>query len=264
MKKHRYISKILVLIFTVLTITNIAFIKKVEARQEVNRYYSENPFDITQKVVVLTFDDGPSSISTNNILNILEENKVKASFFVVGKNIELNKDVADRMFNLNMDIYPHTNSHEYKYIYNKEENYFKDLNQCVECINNVVDGNEKMEFVRLPGGSDNRVGNSIVLERIKSLLKNRCIYYVDWNVDSTDAMNNHRTKSEIVNSIKTYGGKYKIEIVLMHDTNTKKETVASLQDIISFYKEKGYTFKKLEDLNDFELSYLIRNKIIYR
>lgn len=260
MKKLLAILKKIILLCIIFNFINLFFYDMVQAIEDGIR---ENPFELKEKVAVLTFDDGPSSISTSNILNILESNKVKASFFVVGKNILINKQVIDRMNSLNMDIYPHTNSHEYKYIYNKEENYFNDLNECIKYINNI-NKNKDIDFVRLPGGSDNKVASSNVLSRIKELLKDKPMYYIDWNVDSTDAMNNYRRKKDIINNIKTYGGKYKIEVILMHDTNVKKNTVDSLQEIINFYREKGYTFKSLSDLDDFELSYLIRNKVIYR
>lgn len=253
-----------IMIFLVSTFINVSAVPKEFCIRKEGENYKVDKLNEIEKTVVLTFDDGPSNNNTNSILDILERNNVKASFFVIGRSLKENESIANRMMALDMDILPHTNCHEYNKIYSSEENYFKDLEECVSCINNVTGEKNNPLYVRMPGGSDNKVCNEAVLNKIKTELKNDHIYYVDWNVDSTDALNNKRNRNDILNSVKTYGGRYLIEVLLMHDTCVKKETVASLQEIISFYKERGYKFKKINDLDDKDLNYLIKNKVIYR
>ena len=60
-----------------------------------------------ERIVYLTFDDGPSPNNTLRILNILNENDVRATFFVVGENVKRFPDIVREMDKNNMDIYPH-------------------------------------------------------------------------------------------------------------------------------------------------------------
>ena len=83
-----------------------------------------------EKLVYLTFDDGPSPNNTNRILNVLKKNDVKASFFVVGKNVEMFPEIVKKMDKNNMDIYPHCNNHIYKELYSSQDFYFNDLSKC--------------------------------------------------------------------------------------------------------------------------------------
>lgn len=261
MKRWTMIIKVIVICVVCMNVNVEAFSSVSNGKKG---GYTINPFEIKEKVVVLTFDDGPSSNVTNKILDVLEQNNIRASFFVIGSNLNRNEFTTERMCKLNMELYPHTNTHDYKYIYSKVENYFVDLKNCISNINNFTHEIRKPSFIRMPGGSDNAIAKNDVLSKIKSIIRNNKVYYIDWNIDSTDALNNTRTKEDIVSTIRKYGATYKIEVILMHDTNAKVSTSESLQEIIDFYNENGYKFKTLKELDDYELSYLIRNKVIYR
>jgi peptidoglycan/xylan/chitin deacetylase (PgdA/CDA1 family) len=65
-----------------------------------------------EKVVALTFDDGPNGIYTTQVLDILKEYNIKATFFVVGKNVELYPDIAKRMIAEGHIIGNHSNTHD--------------------------------------------------------------------------------------------------------------------------------------------------------
>ncbi|WP_459830686.1 polysaccharide deacetylase family protein [Clostridium carnis] len=208
-----------------------------------------------KKVVYLTFDDGPSPGITKEISQVLLKNNVKGTFFVVGSNVRLFPKVIKELKNNGMSIMPHTDIHEYKNIYSSKDEYFKDLNNCIETIESVI-GNGKLMFVRMPGGSDNNIADRKILDSIRETLKEEGIYNIDWSVDSGDSEGYNCTVELINSHIREYGGLYKVEVVLMHDLGNKQTTVDSLQNVIDFYKRKGYEFKTLDNIDEWEIEYL--------
>ncbi|WP_244833639.1 polysaccharide deacetylase family protein [Clostridium sp. BJN0001] len=220
--------------------------------------------ELNEKVVFLTFDDGPSFNNTDKILDILESNNVKATFCVIGKNAEENLNTLKRILNLNMAVIPHCYNHEYHTLYSSVNYYINDLKKCMEIIQSAGGSDMKHKFVRMPGGSDNHVANSSILKMIRSELRNEEIDYIDWNVDSGDALRTLVPQCEIEQTIRKQAGKREVEVVLMHDLENKKTTTASLQSIISLYKKLGYEFKSLNDISDEEYSYLRKHNVIDR
>lgn len=223
--------------------------------------YAEN---INEKVVYLTFDDGPSANNTEEIIKILDDNNVRATFFVIGENAKLNPKVMNKLKNSNMAIYPHCNNHRYTELYSSEENYFNDLESCNNIIKDIIGKTNSKLFVRLPGGSDNLVCNQDTLQTIKMGLKRNNYYYVDWNVDSGDANALQVSTDALLNNIDKYSGTYKVEVVLMHDLDCKKSTIDALERVINEYKSMGYTFKTFDDISRDEIDYLQKIKVINR
>lgn len=214
------------------------------------------------KIVYLTFDDGPSPNNTENILQILNENNVKATFCVVGSNALRYKETLKQLNEYGMGIIPHCNNHQYKELYSSTQYYIEDLNRCTEIINNVIGHNKKFKFVRMPGGSDNTVGDYQTLQNIKSELKRIGVYYIDWSIDSGDTYAAMVPKDDIKNNVESRAGSYNIEVVLMHDLENKVTTTGALQDIINRYKTLGYEFKTFDDMDEWEIKYLINRRVI--
>ena len=211
----------------------------------------------TMALNYLTFDDGPSNGNTNKILDILEKNNIKATFFVVGNRISANKSIIKRAKNLNMAIYPHCNNHDYDKIYSSKNSYLKDLNCCKKNMINILGENcSDFRFVRLPGGATNKVCKKEVLNNIKNEIKSQNIMYIDWNVDSGDAVARNVSSNIIKNNMKNYSGIYNVEVVLMHDSGDKESTVDTLQSIINNYKNKNYKFKTLNNISKEEINIL--------
>ncbi|MEE3309676.1 polysaccharide deacetylase family protein, partial [Sharpea azabuensis] len=107
--------------------------------------------DDGKKVVYLTFDDGPSP-KTAQVLDILKNNGVHATFFVTGidqKSASLMKRAVDE----GNAIGAHTYTHDYKYVYSSEKNYFDDLNKILNHIKEVT--GKETKIIRFPGGSSN-------------------------------------------------------------------------------------------------------------
>ncbi|MGL4850860.1 MAG: polysaccharide deacetylase family protein [Clostridium sp.] len=216
------------------------------------------------KTVYLTFDDGPSSINTERVLWILNKNKIKGSFFVVGKNAVKYRDKLEMLKDSGMGIYPHCNVHNYAQIYKDKESYFYDLNSCKNNLKAVIGEDYEFNFVRLPGGATNEVSKFDTKVDILNSLNKNGINYIDWNVDSGDAETVVVSANRLKNNFKRNCGKYKVEVVLMHDTDVKDSTVSTLQELINTYKNKGYEFKTLDQISSEEIEYLINTRVINR
>lgn len=239
----------------------IVIIPLIMVNYSCNANASENN---KEKTVYLTFDDGPSPNNTDGILDVLSQNKVKATFCVVGVNALKNKETMKRLRNLNMGIIPHCNKHEYKELYSSTEHYIDDLEACIKAINNTISEERNYNIVRMPGGSCNNICSLDVLRNIKSELKSRGINYLDWSIDSGDASAKQVSTNLIEDNINKQAGMHKIEVVLMHDLENKTTTRNALQYIINKYKSLGYEFKTFNEIEDWEIDYLISRHVINR
>ena len=202
-----------------------------------------NPSIISNKTIYLTFDDGPSYL-TQNILDILKEENVPATFFVTSRQIDKYSNVLKRMQEENHTIALHTSTHDYAYIYSSDENYFNDLNNIRDKVYNIT--GVKSRIIRLPGGSSNTISKKYskgIVTRITNKLTENDFYYFDWNIDSLDASGN--VSKEVIYDSVTKNIHSGTNIVLMHDSSTKETTVLALKDIIEYAKANGYTFAKI-------------------
>ena len=202
-----------------------------------------NPSIISDKTIYLTFDDGPSYL-TNEILDILKEENVPATFFVTSHQIDKYQNIIKREYTENHTVAIHTATHNYSYIYSSEQNYFNDLNEIRNKVFNII--GEKPRIIRLPGGSSNTISKKYspgIMTRITEILTHNDFYYYDWNIDSMDA-SGHIDENQIYNNVITHL-KSGTNIILMHDSPTKMTTVGALRDIIKYGKDNGYTFAKI-------------------
>lgn len=202
-----------------------------------------NPSIISDKTIYLTFDDGPSYL-TEKVLDILKEENVPATFFVISSQIDKYSDIVKRMREENHTVALHSNTHNYSYIYSSDVNYFNDLEAIRTKVYNII--GTKPRIIRLPGGSSNTVSkkyNQGIITRITNKLTENDFYYFDWNIDSEDASGKLSKECIFQNVVnKIHSG---TNIVLMHDAATKTTTVEALKDIIDYAKANGYTFSKI-------------------
>lgn len=201
----------------------------------------ENP-DWNEKVVYLTFDDGPSE-NTGEILDILKEKNAKATFFVTGNNQE-HDDMIKRAFDEGNSIGLHTYTHDYATVYASEDAYFTDLQKISDLVEKIT-GTKSM-IIRFPGGSSNTVSAKYTQGLMTQLTKDvreKGYQYFDWNCDSTDASGNNVPVSTLVSNATSCSADH--VNILMHDTDAKDTTVQALPEIIDYYRSQGYTFKGL-------------------
>ena len=193
-------------------------------------------------VIYLTFDDGPSYL-TNEILDILDREGIKATFFVCGAN-----ESTKRAYNSGHTIGLHSNTHNYSYIYTSSDNYFNDLNNISDKVFNVI--NIRPNIIRFPGGSSNTVSrkyNRGIMSYLTAQVVNRGYNYFDWNVDSNDAGSDINNSSNIYYNVINNVSHNRANVVLMHDSANHRATVNALSDIIRYGKNNGYTFKAIDD-----------------
>ena len=208
---------------------------------EVKEEITETPVvqPVEEKVIYLTFDDGPSKY-TKDLLQVLKDNDVKATFFVVGRS---NTSIISDIYADGHAIGIHSFTHEYKDIYASVDAYFADLNKIRDLIYEKT--GHYTNLVRFPGGSSNTVSkfNPGIMTTLASELSARGYVYFDWNVSSGDAGETTSTNGVYNNVIKGIGTK-KNAVVLQHDTH--KYSIDAVQDIINWGKENGYVFKSLD------------------
>lgn len=196
------------------------------------------------KIVYLTFDDGPSA-NTQKILDILDVYGAKATFFVTGNNQPYNhliKTAHDKGHTIAL----HTYCHDYQKIYTSTNAYFDDLNKIGNMVKDLIGFVPK--YVRFPGGSSNTVSRKYcpgIMTALSKELVARGYQYYDWNGDSTDASGNNVAVSKLIaNATSSKANNINI---LFHDTAAKGTTVQALPAIIENYKARGYRFEAITD-----------------
>lgn len=208
--------------------------------------YIEGDFaqtEVKSKIVYLTFDDGPSVACTTKILDILKENDIKATFFLVGKITEEKKEIVQRIIDEGHTIGIHSYSHDYETIYQSVDAYLADFEKLWTQL--YEEFSYKAEIYRFPGGSVNSY-NYTVCHQIIAEMYRRGFVYFDWNASAEDASSRTPSSNTIENRILRGVRRADRSIVLMHDSEKMTNTVEALPRVISELKEDGYSFDKLD------------------
>ena len=191
-----------------------------------------------EKLIALTFDDGPHKKYTPEILDILSEYGVKATFFVIGKNCERFPEIFRRELDEGHEVGNHTYSHPDidKLSYNE---LMQELLATDETLIEIR--GYKPRLFRLPGGKKN--------PQIEKIIIRLNYISVSWNVDTRDwkALPSQEISREILNKIKPG------YIVLMHDYVVGKSgTPEALRTVIPALLEQGYKFVTVSELLDYK------------
>lgn len=194
-----------------------------------------NPVKSSGKKVYLTFDDGPSS-NTDQILDILKDYDVKATFFVVGKTDERSVKAYQRIVEEGHTLAMHSYSHKYDEIYESKEAFARDLNSLQEYLYETT--GVWPRIYRFPGGSSNTV-SKVDMQELIEYLTDIGITYFDWNVASGDAVSRTLPAETIVNNCLSGIEKQKESVILMHDASNKGTTIEALPQIIEAIQEQG-------------------------
>lgn len=202
-----------------------------------NVYHSE-----TTKRAFLTFDDGPST-NTKNILDILAQRNIKATFFVLGMQVEKMPETVKRIYEEGHYIANHGYSHVYSSIYSSPEAVLDEFNKCNQVVANAIQVPEyNSHLFRFPGGY---YGGKYaeIKKQANEILKQNNIAHVDWNALTGDSEKQNPTKEYLMNNLqKTTQGKNSI-VILMHDSQAKKVTVETLPEVIDYLQQQGYEFE---------------------
>ena len=205
------------------------------------------------KRVFLTFDDGPSA-TTEKVLDILKEEEVPATFFVVAaENNEKYLPLLERTLAEGHQVALHSCSHEYSRIYQSSEAFWKDIKELKEKLSPYLNP-DTLTWLRFPGGSTNTVsrkyGGSGIMKTLKGQAEQAGYRYVDWNVCAEDAAGGRPGPGEIFQNVVGDVGEKRTCVVLMHDTKATASTAEALPEIIRWFREEGFEFCVVAQLEE--------------
>jgi len=198
-----------------------------------------------QKMLALTFDDGPDETYTPKILNILSKYHVPAAFFVIGLQAEKNLPILKRIYNEGHLIGNHTFTHRNVAAITPQRALieFKLTRLLIECIT----GHSTILF-RAPYNADSE---PVTMEEIIPVALARTQNYLDIgeNIDPEDWQVGIKADTifkRVVKAVEEQRG----NIILLHDAGgeTREETIKALPMIIKYFQKKGYTFTSISSL----------------
>ncbi len=236
-KKWMLIIFLFILLFS--TQTHVyAFTDSREAYEKTGKVIWE--VNTKEKIVAITFDDGPHPIFTPQILDILAKYNAKATFFVVGNKIEIYPDILQRIKKEGHEIANHTNKH----IYNKNissSTLTSELEKTDEIIQRIT--GDKPTLYRPVGGLYN---DSIINTAIEN---GKLVILWSWHQDPED------WKRPPANKISRHitKGVQPGNIILLHDwigsgVNRTSQTVKALESIMEFLSQNGYECVTVSEL----------------
>ena len=206
-----------------------------------NIYHSDT------KRAFLTFDDGPSQ-NTETILQILEQYQVKASFFVLGTQVEKKPELVKKIYEQGNFIGNHGYSHNYSAIYSSPQAVLDEYNHTNSLIQQALgDSNFNSHLFRFPGGlAGGKYAD--IKNQAKDLLEQNEIFQVNWNALTGDSEKAKPTPEELMTNLqKTTEGKNSV-VILMHDSAAKKVTADILPQVIEYLKSQGCEMKTFYDI----------------
>ncbi len=222
---------------------NNGYIKSYEFKYLPSTYELSRLTGDYNKRIALTFDDGPSEEYTKKILNILNENNTKASFFVIGSKVNSNSNVVKMIYQDGHDIGNHTYLHSNIQKLSKSQSILE-LNATQRVLEGYLNINTRL--FRGPYGLDTVPDTKAELESISGL-SDLGYYSVGYDIDTKDWLikDKKAIKESIIKGVEERNG----GIVLLHDGGgDRSETVEALKEIIPELKTRGYTFVTISSL----------------
>jgi peptidoglycan-N-acetylglucosamine deacetylase len=187
--------------------------------------------DTKEKIIYLTFDDGPHPLATPFVLDELKKHSAKASFFCIGKNVIDHPVIYKRIAEEKHTVGNHTQNHLNGWKTGNDE-YFADILEAAKQIQST--------FFRPPYG---RIRSSQA-KQLKKVMKSEHAKIVMWDVLSGDfdvSINNERCLKNVIQNAEPGS------IIVFHDS---EKAFAKLQlvlpQVLQFFTEKGYVFRSLE------------------
>ncbi|WP_242755239.1 polysaccharide deacetylase family protein [Lacticaseibacillus paracasei] len=221
-----------------------------QVKQEMDAPYTS---PIKEKVVFLTFDDGPNTVNSPKVLDILSQAGVHGTFFVVGKQISPETaPVLKAEYDAGHAIGLHSMTHDYSLLYPSRvgataviENEAKSAQAAVQ---QVLESDFRSHIWRYPGGHFSWKG----LAAADAALSRLGLDWIDWDAAVGDALSpaqEPKTEDAMLQyhlrSLNVYPAS-NVRVVLMHDALGKDLTVKTLPRIIQYYRDNGYKFGVLE------------------
>ena len=198
---------------------------------------------MAKQTIYLTFDDGPS-YNTEKFLDLLEKYNSKATFFVLGENIQWHQSDIKRIYAQGHTIGVHGYSHDYDVVYQSSRVFWEDNLRARRIIEELT--GEKPCLMRFQGGSSNTVSRRYCKGIMRKLTRQAASYgydYFDWNIDSED-WKKKNPPDETLDRIKAVIHKniYSCPMILLHDRNDLNENVMLAERLLHDLTAEGFTF----------------------
>jgi len=189
-----------------------------------------------EKVIYLTFDDGPTPLITNWALDVLKQYDAKATFFCIGKNVDEHPSIFKRILTENHSIGNHTHNH-LKGWKTKTANYLANVDEAQRTINSQIINQQSTitNLFRPPYGQIKpkqakqlmHLGYKIIMWKVLS---------VDWDA----SVSNKKCLENIINN--TVSG----DIVVFHDSIKAANNMQyTLPKVLEYFNKKGFEFKRI-------------------
>lgn len=193
-----------------------------------------------KKIIYLTFDDGPSSRVTGEILDTLKKKEVKATFFVVGYKIKGREAVIKRIHDEGNGIGLHSYTHDYKKLYRNNESFIKEMEETENEVYRAA--GIRTKIIRFPSGSKKHLDKNLAEE-----LQKRGYKVFDWNACASDGINYRIPPERLYNEAIKSSKKWTKVVLLMHCDEMNKNTCEIMPRIIDYFKDNGYEFKIIDN-----------------
>ncbi|MFJ7934507.1 polysaccharide deacetylase family protein [Sporosarcina sp. NPDC096371] len=228
--------KIVFVLILLFSITYVAL-----ATEKGRPYYEEKGYVLwevktDEKLIALTFDDGPDKTYTAQILDLLAQYDAKSTFFVIGERAEKFPDLVRRLDDDGHEIANHTYTHPYS---TTTDNLKQELKKTNDVIRDIT-GTAPFLYRPVGGSYNERMINTAVQSGYKVVMWS-------WHLDTKDWK---RPGVQNIVSMVTSGAKPG-NIVLFHDAGgDRSQTVAALKQILPALQKQGYTFVTVSELMD--------------
>lgn len=182
-----------------------------------------------EKLVALTFDDGPSGKFTTRLLDGLEERDAKATFLLCGYRMEQYPQLTERIFHNGHEIGLHGYSHK-----SMQDMCSRDVTQELKRVMALVPGGCQVSFLRSPGGLGGKC--------VQTAAKNLGLSILSWSVDPKDWAT-HDAKAiekEVISHVRDG------DVILLHDMSDSSVEAALV--IIDELQEQGFRFVTASEL----------------
>lgn len=191
--------------------------------------------DAGKKIAYLTFDDGPN-LNTPQILDVLKEKNVKATFFMLGSSIVAHGDIAKRISEEDHGLGVHSMTHDFKSVYASPDAFVNEMNAANDELYKAT--GKKTTVLRAPYGS-----KPYMKQEFRDLATSWGYRIWDWNVDSSDSIKKNTTPDEVYNEVANQIVNKDKAVILFHD---KEHTLNALPRIIDHLIASGFEIRKLD------------------
>lgn len=218
--KKNIIIKVIAFLMLIITFVTLSPAKSIEGMTN-------------KKIAYITFDDGPSKYTTQ-ILDILDGNNVKGTFFMLNANMIVFKDAVRRMETEGHGIGFHGVSHELKELYKTENSAVEEFKTCSNTFYKLTGKTSRL--VRIPYGS-----KPYMLKSVYDKFIQEGFLVWDWTIDTEDWKS---SEDQIVSNILYYARERDEIVILLHEN---QKTVDCLDNIIMILKQRGYEIRPITE-----------------